>query len=215
MIAGRTALALAAAIAASAGCAIGAREDAPLARARVTADYASYRIARVGILPFRADRGEDTSGEQSRALQAAFVRELGRVARFEIVALDAADLEEIPESEPFRRGWTRPATVLELGRRYDLDAILAGTIAGSQSFAPQKLALEIDLVSTETGLPIWSSGIALDAGEERTRTALAAWHGGRREGEGGGEGWELALISPRRFAEFAAAEIARGLPAAR
>ena len=190
-------------------CATTAGDDGALTRVRVTGDYESYRIARVGLLPFR---GEEIDAEQGRALQSAFASSFGAVARFEILTLDDADLEEVPESEPFRRGWTKPATVLALGRRYDLDAILVGTVGEVQSFAPQKLALEIDLVATETGLPIWSASLVLDAGEERVRRAIEAWHASDRDGGEAAESWELALISPRRFAEFAAAEIATTLP---
>jgi len=182
-----------------------------LARARVATDYASYRLVRVGLLPFR---GAGVAPEQGRLLQAAFAQSIGAAARFEIVALDDADLEEVPASEPLRRGWTKPATVLALGRRYDLDALLVGTVTDAQAFAPQKLGLEIDLVATETGIAIWSSAVALDASEARGRQALEAWHAKNRAGGEGSESWELALISPRRFAEFAAAEVAATLPRA-
>jgi hypothetical protein len=190
------------------GCATTAKVETELVHARVTADYATYRVERVGLLPFR---GEVRDAEQQRALQAAFARSLAHHARFEVVVLAAEDLEEVPESEPLRRGWVRPETVLSLGRRYALDGLLCGTIAEAQSFTPLKLALQVDLVATETGLPIWSASTSLDGGEEQVRSAVQAWHDEQRNQESGGEPWDLSLVSPRRFAEFAVEEIARAL----
>jgi hypothetical protein len=204
------ALARLALLCALAGCASTPKVETELVHARVTADYATYRIERVGLLPFR---GEVTDPEQQRALQAAFARSLARRVDFEVVLLSSEDLEEVPASEPLRRGWVQPATVLSLGRRYALDALLCGTVAEAQSFTPLKLALQVDLVATETGLPVWSASTCLDGGEERVRQALQAWHAAQRNQETGGEAWDLALVSPRRFTEFAVEEIARSLSA--
>lgn len=192
------------------GCASTPKLEARLVHARVTADYATYRVERIGLLPFQ---GEVADEEQQRALQAAFARSLSRHAAFEVVVLSSADLEEVPASEPLRRGWVQPATVIALGRRYALDGLLCGTIAESQSFTPLKLSIQVDLVAGETGLPIWSAATSLDGGEERVRSALQAWHEGQRNQATGGESWELALVSPRRFAEFAVEEIARSFSA--
>ena len=203
------ALLLLAALAPLAGCAADKAEVSALARSRVAADYATYRVRRVGVLPFR---GVALPPDDARAMQDAFAQALAREAGFEIVTLGPADLEEVPESEPLRRGYVRPETVLAIGRRYDVDAIVAGTVREARPFAPQRLAVDLDLVASETGLPIWSAGVALDAADARTRAALERWHATRRAGGAGGEAWDLTLISPRRFAEFAAAEVAAALP---
>lgn len=200
---------LAAVLAPLAGCASGRVDAGVLAQARVTADYATYRVRRVGVLPFR---GVALPPDDAAAMQDAFAQALAREAGFEIVTLGSSDLEEVPTSEPLRRGYVNPQTVLAIGRRYDVDAIVAGTVREARPFAPQRLSVDVDLIATETGLPIWSAGVALDAADARTRAALERWHEEHRAGEAGGEPWDLALISPRRFTQFAAAEIAAALP---
>ena len=51
----------------------------------------------------------------------------------------------------------------------------------------------------------------LDASEERVRARLEEWSDTDRAPAQHGESWELTLLSPRRFAQFAAQEIAETL----
>ena len=106
---------------------------------------------------------------------------------------------------------TFAATPIELAKRYGLDAVVIGDVRRAQWFPPQRLDLSVDLIAVETGLPIWSGSVDLDSGDERVRTALKRWYRHERRGEDArGETWELYLLSPRLFFEFAAAQTARG-----
>jgi len=118
------------------------------------------------------------------------------------------DLAEIPRSEPYRRGSYEARTIIGLSRRFNLDAILIGTITDQQYFPPQRLGIQVDMVAAETGLVIWSSSLQLDASKRRVRDSLRAWSQ-LDQGDLEGEDWELALISPRRFGRFAAWQVAR------
>lgn len=189
-----------------AGCTAVASPPTCLATARVTPDFKSYPLVRVGLIPLA---GRALEPEQQESLQAALASELARSSPFEIVVLDTLDLEEVPESEPTRRGSFRPATVLALARRYNLDAVLAGTVTDYQAFAPQRLGLSIDLVAVETGLPIWSASVKLDASHEPVQQSLAAWHAAQQVADRATESLDVYWLSPRRFAQFAAAQIAQ------
>lgn len=191
-----------------AGCAAAASTPTCLATARVTPDFKSYPLARVGLIPLA---GRALDPEQQASLQDVLASELARSSAFEIVVLDARDLEEVPESEPMRRGCFRPATVLALARRYNLDAVLAGTVTDYQAFAPQRLGLSIDLVAVETGMAIWSGSVLLDASLEPVQQSLAAWHASQQVTECANESLDVYLLSPRRFAQFAASQIAQVL----
>lgn len=191
-----------------AGCASNAPHAVPLATARVAADFESYPLRRVGLLPFC---GEKMAEEQSAALQGAFLNEIHRRTAFEVVPLNPVDLEEIPESEPFRVGWIQPRTVIDLAHRYSLDAILIGTVTDRQYFVPQRLGVQLDMVAAETGVSIWSATVHLDASHEEVRQGIEAWFNEHKADVASGETWELALLSPRRFAQFAAFQIAQQL----
>jgi hypothetical protein len=65
-----------------------------------------------------------------------------------------------------------------------------------------------DFIASETGLSIWSASAQLDASDERVRRGLEQWIRNNRSGSSANEGTEIYLMSPRRFAQFAAAQIA-------
>lgn len=173
-----------------------------LANAVVSNDFASYQLRRIGLPPFR---GRNLPEEQSLALQRALHSELSQSTPFEIVQLDADDLAELESSDPYRRGWYKPKTIIGLSQRYSLDGILFGMVTQERFFPPQLLSLQVDLVSAETGLVIWSGAVNLDASDERVIEGLRLYYGAQ---EGNTEDWHVALLSPERFARFAAFQIA-------
>ncbi|MCZ6597398.1 MAG: hypothetical protein O7B99_07165 [Planctomycetota bacterium] len=176
-----------------------------LASAQVVADFDTYSIHRVGMMPFE---GVALSVDHAAALEQAFFTEISRSTPFELVALDARDLEEVRASEPYRRGWYRPETIIALSRRYSLDAILFPTATQVQFFPPQKFSAQLDLVVAETGLVIWSSAVHLDANDPHVREGLEAYYGSVDEEWEGQQDWRVALLSPARFAQFAAYQVA-------
>lgn len=190
------------------GCALGEQSRESLARAEADSDFESYKMRRVGLLPFA---GRTLDRDHGHTLQAAFLHEFAKSGAFEVVMLDPQALHEVERSEPYRRGRLKPRTVLELAERYSLDGILIGTVTHMNAYPPQVLGLEIDLVSTETGLPIWSSRLQIDASDAQVRDGIKAL-ARRQERTGDPDGGTLALISPTRFARFAASEVARTLP---
>jgi hypothetical protein len=196
-----------AALACLAGACASTRASMPtLATARVSSDFDTYRIGRVGLMPFA---GADLTPEQSAGLEAAFFTEISHSTPFELVLLNATDLLEVRQSDAYRRGWYAPETITAVARRYSLDAVLFGTVTQSQFFPPQKLSVSVDMVAAETGLVIWSSTVHLDATEERVRDGLEAYFSNTRGvPEDAAQDWRLALLSPSRFAQFAAFQVA-------
>jgi len=187
------------------GCAApSAVED--FTRVEVASDRATYDLRRIGVLPFG---GRDVDGETAALLAETFAAALAGKAQGELRLLTAADLDAIPRSATFERGYTRPETVLALGRRFGLDALIVGDVRRLQWFAPQRLELSLDLLAVETGVPVWHASVELDTGDERVQRALKDWVEHDRSGVAdGSRAWQLYLISPRFLAEFAAELVA-------
>ena len=171
-----------------------------LASARVVGDYETYEIQRVGLLPFE---GAGLSSARRSELQLAFYGEVSQSTPYEIVLLEAGDLDEVESSEPYRRGWYNPRTLIEIAKRFQLDAVFFGTVPHERFFPPQLFSLQVDLVSAETGLVIWTGNVHLDASDERVVDGLKVYYGMEED-----ENWKLALLSPERFARFAAFQVA-------
>jgi len=184
------------------------KQDAELfATARVVTDFESYDMRRVGLLPLL---GQEMQSSQSEPVQSGFLSELSRTTPFEVVQLGQEDLAEIPGSDPYRRGWYDPRTIIALAKRYQLDAVFVGTLADAQFFAPQRLAVQLDLVACETGAAVWSGAVHLDAADADVRDSLMIWASDSEASEfRGSEPSDLALLSPRRFARFAAWQLSQ------
>jgi hypothetical protein len=178
-----------------------------LATAQIAADFDTYDVRRVGILP-PLGRGFDL--HQTDVLQGIVFTEFSQQAPYEFVPLKQHDLEEVELNESYVRGVFEPRTIIELARRFHFDAMLVVTVIEGKIHDPQRLALSADLVASETGAAIWSGSVNLDASSDRVRRALEAFYGstGATETEMGG-GWELALHSPRMFAQFACWQLAQ------
>jgi hypothetical protein len=172
-----------------------------LANAVVSQDFESYALRRVGLLPVD---GRGLTEAQKLELQRALHGELAQSTPFEIVPLDGRDLAELELSEPHRRGWYQTRTIIGLTRRYSLDGLLFGTVTQERFYPPLQLSLSVDLVSSETGLVIWTGAVHLDAADPRVAEGLRTYYGSSDDPEG----WRLALLSPERFARFAAFQIA-------
>ena len=193
----------AAALALCAACQSGPTIPETLAVARVSPDFDSYELNRIGLIPF-AEAGSDADAS-AEFVAGAFYMELSQSTPYEIVLLDPIDLAETTESEPHRRGWYNPRTIIELARRFRLDGLFVGTVTQHKSYPPQQLSVGMELVSAETGSVLWTSQVHLDAADRRVRDSLAAYV----ESERGETSAQLALLSPSSFARFAAWQMAR------
>jgi hypothetical protein len=180
----------------------------PLARTQAAPDFETYRLSRVGLLPFE---GDELGEGHAETLQRAFLLELGQLASFEVVRLDPADLAEVQSSEPYRRGLYRPRTLLDLAERFRLDAILIGSVIQASVYPPQVLGLELDLVSCETGMVLWTASLHVDASDTAVRRHLDTFQRSQETTEDWQGGVQLTLISPSRFARFAANAVAKEL----
>lgn len=189
----------------AAGCGSLAPDPGPLATSVVAPDLATYSLVRVGVPPLRAS---DVDAANRAALQAALVAELACVMPYELVSLDDGDLVEVDTHDAFRRGRYDTRAVLEVARRYRLDALVLGTVTHYQPYPPQALGLEVELVAIETGATLWSSSLQLDAADARVRARLERWQHDHKSDGGNRESVQLTLVSPERFARFAAAEVA-------
>ena len=188
-------------LALSPGCFIlGSAPEISLAQARVSTDFETYEIRRVGFLPFQ---GRNIAIKRSGEIQRAFHSELSQSTPFEIVLFGERELSELTPSHPYLRGAYDPRTIIALSRRHNLDAIFFGTVTQARFFPPQVLSVQLDLVAAETGLVVWSGSVHLDGDDPRVAEGLQVYYGGVDD-----EAWQVALISPERFARFAAFQMA-------
>ena len=199
-------------LAASAGLALAAcatPAPAPLmGSARIAADFDSYRLQRVALLPFRAvDRTTGTlAAHEVGSLETSFHTELASGTPYDLIPLRGEDLAAVLPPDPFRDGWYTPDAIRLLRDRFHLDGVMVGTITSRRVVPPQVLGVQLDLISCETGATIWSADLMLDAARTDVQEAVATWSNDDLGREDGGA---MVLLSPRRYAHFAAYQLAR------
>lgn len=177
-----------------------------LARAHSASDLDSYRVQRVAVVPFT---GKQIDPRRAQDLEGSLALELAPRVNFEIVQLDATDLIEIDRADPYRRGWYEPRTLLAIAQRFNVDAVLVGTVREMWPYPPMRIAAQVEMVSCETGMVAWSSSVELDARDMRVQRALEAWYALERDSSDAPGDEALAFLSPALLSHFAARELAR------
>ena len=188
----------------STSCWSGGSPPPVLGSAQVVADFDSYSLRRVALLPLE---GMDPSLAESRALATTLGSEFAERTGLEVLVLTDSEVSEVPTLSPHRDGGFDARTIIELGKRHRLDGLLVATIVERKAYPPQRIGLQVDLVSTETGLSLWYGRIQADAGDGQTKRAVQAWV--QQSSESDDADWKVVLLSPRRFYRFACYEVLR------
>ena len=180
-----------------------------LASAQISADLGDHSLGRVGLLPVQVlDAQPLNASFKSAQLSSIFHSEFARAASFELLQLGAREMEAVAQSDPFRRGRYELEMLVELGRRFRLDALLIVHVADQRVYAPQMLSAQAELVSLTTGGVLWSGQVHLDAADPRVTEGLEVFYSDAIGGEVTGP-WTLSLHSPERFARFGAWQLAQ------
>ncbi len=173
-----------------------------LASASVVADFDSYTLRRIGLMPIG---GLDPTLSESREMGTALAAEFAAATGLEVLVLTPSDLSEVKGLEPHARGEFNMHTIIEVGKRHRLDGLLVATLTERNVYPPQRIGLQMDFVATETGMSLWFGNLAADASSKRTQQAVHGWTHSQFAGEHFDDG--VVLISPKRFFRFTCAQL--------
>lgn len=190
-----------------AGCK-GPRTAPILATGQLAADFKTYPLRRIGLLPVQPRPGNPSAPQAEQIqdwTQAAFAQ-FSRATPYEILPLEPADLGELDLGQPLRAGSYRLEALAELARRNALDGLLWVHVTGQRIYPPLGLDLSAELVALESGQVIWTASVHLDANDPAVIQGLEAYY---RQESTSGEVWSVALLSPQRFANFGLWQIAQ------
>jgi hypothetical protein len=161
------------------------------------ADFAAVR--RVMVLPFRE---ADGVVGQSIQVRDAFLNELAKSRRFEVVPLPARADEHRNVYEDLTRGGLSKDVLVELSERYRIDGLVLGTLTSYRAYAPTNLGLRVQLVSLHSGRTIWAAEGLYDANDSRAVEDLQHYAESFQADEDSLHGWQINLLSPTRYASF-------------
>lgn len=165
-------------------------------------DLASVR--RIMVLPFTEEAGvvADTA-----RIREAYVNELQKLRRFEIVPLPHTAQEDDPLNWSLRLGRIDTEATVRLCERYHLDGVLLGTVTAYRPYTPPHLGIRTQLVSVHSGAAVWAVDAMFDSSDRSTISDLNHFHQRVQADNGTLHGVELNLLAPMRFASYVSARL--------
>lgn len=173
-------------------------------------DYGMVR--RVLALPLVDDTGH---GADTVLVSEALGDSIARLRQFDVVRPNATDAVLKADAGPLASGRIPVSTIIELGRRYGVDAVLFGTISQYRPYTPPSLAIGASLIDVHTGKVLWSVSDYVDATDAKASVSIEHWFEENAAAEGTVFDKQIVSTSPRWFARFAADRIAGTLVAQR
>lgn len=166
------------------------------------------RAQRVLVLPLSDESGQ---GDASEVVSAAVRDEMLRLRRFELVQPNPSDARLKPERGPKQSGRIDVATLIELGRRYGVDAVLFGAIDHYRAYEPPAVGMSLSLIEVSTGRILWHVRDYLDGADRSTALAMKYFFEDETARNDVLFDRDIMGTSPRWFARFAARRVARTL----
>ncbi|MFO1032435.1 MAG: hypothetical protein U1F60_15240 [Planctomycetota bacterium] len=163
------------------------------------ADLANVR--RIMVLPFAHEAGVTINCDHVRD---AFVAELQKLRRFEVVPLPSEAQEDEELNFSLSRGRLSTEAMVKLCNRYSLDGLFLGSVTSWRAYTPPHLGLRTQLVSVHSGSPIWAVDAMYDASDRSTISDLRHFVEGTQQNDGNLHGWELTLLAPTKFTTYVA-----------
>lgn len=158
-------------------------------------------VRRIMVLPFRQEAGVQAD---CTAMRDAFVAELQKLRRFEVVPLTADAREDDEINDSLAKGRVSTDAMVRLCDRYALDGLLLGAVTAWRPYTPPHLGLRTQLVSVHSGATVWAIDAIYDSNDRTTVGDLEHWVLHNQRDDGNLHGWELNLLSPVKFMHYVA-----------
>jgi hypothetical protein len=156
-------------------------------------------VRRVMVLPFLEAPGVAADVDRVRE---AFIGELSKLHRFELVALPPGAREDGLINRGLARGRISTTALVSLSDRYNLDGVMLGTVTSYRAYLPPHLGLQVQLISIHSGNTIWAAEGHYDASDARTVEDLQHYFQTSRPSNETRHGVEIYWISPTKFASY-------------
>lgn len=185
--------------------AVGCKVEAP-PRPKVVNSYLAERadlanVRRIMVLPFAHEAGVAMDCSKVRD---AFVAELQKLRRFEVVPLPAEAREDEELNFSLSRGRLSTEAIVRLCTRYSLDGLFLGSVTSWRAYTPVHLGLRTQLVSVHSGAPVWAVDAIYDAADRTTISYLRHYTETTQQDDGNLHGYQLSLLAPGKFTTYVA-----------
>ncbi len=183
-------------------------EPLPPPRAFRDASVTSGHVRRVLLLPLW---DESDFGSGADVVNTAVLEEMAKLQRFRVVIPSPTDAALNASVGPDGTGRIPVPTIIDLGRRYGVDAVLFGSIVRYRPYDLPLLGMTVSLVDVETGRVLWSAQDFVDSSDVQAARSLDDYYYDVAARSDTVFGREVLRSSPRWFTRFCAQRIVRTL----
>ncbi|MEO0480589.1 MAG: hypothetical protein AAF196_14005 [Planctomycetota bacterium] len=185
----------------------GSRDAVPIFSERQS-DEALRSVQRVMVLPMQNADGVTAETEQVRD---SLARALVRTGRFEVRPLPDGSEEQSRIYDSVRRATLAPRDLVALGERYQIDAVVLGTVTSFRPYEPPQFGLRTRMLSLHDGSTLWQAEAVLDASDDAVAADVRRYAEDEQAEETSLHGWRMTFLSPRRFIDYGTSRIASTL----
>ncbi len=164
-------------------------------------EYNNTRLQRVLLLPFSIESNRDKVVNE---VTDAFLIESQKISKFSVIVPRKFQDILSQQKDIWTRGLISSETVVVAKKRYNVDAIIFGTITQYHPYEPPVLGIKIGMFSTKTGNIIWSADAIFDSREASVIKLLKAYYKDHYQRKQSLYDWEILLLSMKRYAQFVA-----------
>jgi len=158
-------------------------------------------IRRIMVLPFSSEASTPANCE---GIRDAFLTELQKIRRFEVVPLPDTAQESRELRESLRTGRLSAPAMVRLCNRYSLDGVFVGTVVSWRPYRPPHLGMRTYLFSVHSAEAVWAVDAMFDTNDLATISDLRDYTRRVLRDDGNLHGWELTLLSPSMFTKYVA-----------
>lgn len=158
-------------------------------------------VRRILVLPFSEEPG---IAAEKDLVRSAYVDELQKLRRFEVVPLPTDVGEVAVLDASMRKGRIRAEEIVALCNRYRVDAVVLGSITAWRAYTPPRLGMRVQMVSVHSGSIVWAVDALYDANDRSMVNDLRHFYANVETHDHNQHGWEFDLLSPSRFCHYVA-----------
>ncbi len=164
-------------------------------------EYNNSYVQRVLLVPFTYETGRE---KVVKEVTEAFFVELQKNAKYDVVMPHEFHEAFLKQDDLWVKGLVRPETIIEAKKRYQVDAIMFGTITHYKPYEPPVLGIKMSMFSTTSGNVIWNSDTIFDSSEATITKLAKIYYKENFQEKQSLYGWKLILLSSERYAQFIA-----------
>lgn len=170
-------------------------------------------VKRVVVLPLACDSRPADLADGCDALDPVLRSELVRTKRFEVVPICADDLRRFTGSGTWDGAEALPPDFFDwLRDTYDCDAVLFCRLTEFHAYPPLAVGWRMKLVDVRSQRILWAADEQFDAGQPPVLNSATCFALDGQVSEGRASDEWLVRNSPRRFGQYAAAQLLATLP---